>query len=219
MDAPSSPATARAVSSVRREAADEPPDHDGSRTSVAVRGDLALLVFVVVLASWLLMPFALRGQPHQDLVPYLVSGEFVGVQPDDAGDPVAGELARFESHLDLQFFGVHRDHATAQKISVLRANQLCGRAGLLHSWERQQTFALRVVHPHPARVVEGELDGLDLDTRGPITRELVAALKGQRLGVGVWTVDLPERACELIAAGVEGLTTNRPGWLRGQLRL
>ena len=64
-----------------------------------------------------------------------------------------------------------------------------------------------------------ELDGVDLDTRGPITRELVSKLKAAGLGVGVWTVDSPQRARELIAAGVEGITTNRPGWLRSELGL
>ena len=62
-----------------------------------------------------------------------------------------------------------------------------------------------------------ELDGVDLDTRGPITAELVSKLKAAGLGVGVWTVDSPQRARELIAAGVEGITTNRPGWLRSEL--
>jgi glycerophosphoryl diester phosphodiesterase len=63
------------------------------------------------------------------------------------------------------------------------------------------------------------LDGVDLDTRGPITAELVSNLKAAGLGIGVWTVDSPQRARELIAAGVEGITTNRPGWLRSELGL
>ncbi|HXJ75251.1 MAG TPA: glycerophosphodiester phosphodiesterase family protein, partial [Candidatus Dormibacteraeota bacterium] len=33
----------------------------------------------------------------------------------------------------------------------------------------------------------------------------------------IWTVDSPERARELFDAGVDGITTNRPGWLRDQL--
>jgi glycerophosphoryl diester phosphodiesterase len=66
---------------------------------------------------------------------------------------------------------------------------------------------------------EHHFDGVDLDTRMPITRDMVSALKSAGLGVCVWTVDSPQRARELIAAGVEGITTNRPGWLRSELGL
>jgi glycerophosphoryl diester phosphodiesterase len=52
-----------------------------------------------------------------------------------------------------------------------------------------------------------------------ITRALVSELKSANLDVCVWTVDSPERARELIAAGVSGITTNRPGWLRRELGL
>ena len=40
------------------------------------------------------------------------------------------------------------------------------------------------------------LDGVDLDARGPIDKPMVDAL---------------------LAAGVRGITTNRPGWLRNEL--
>jgi glycerophosphoryl diester phosphodiesterase len=61
------------------------------------------------------------------------------------------------------------------------------------------------------------LDGVDLDVRGPIDKPMVDALLAARLDVCVWTVDDPKRARELTAAGVRGLTTNRPGWLRKEL--
>jgi glycerophosphoryl diester phosphodiesterase len=61
------------------------------------------------------------------------------------------------------------------------------------------------------------LDGVDLDARGPIDKTLVDALIAAGLDVCVWTVDDPRRARELAAAGVRGITTNRPGWLRNEL--
>jgi glycerophosphoryl diester phosphodiesterase len=33
-----------------------------------------------------------------------------------------------------------------------------------------------------------------------------------------WTVDDPEVAKKLVELGVDGITTNRPGWLREQLK-
>jgi glycerophosphoryl diester phosphodiesterase len=61
------------------------------------------------------------------------------------------------------------------------------------------------------------LDGVDLDARGPINKPMVDALTAAGLDVCVWTVDDPKRARELVAAGVHGITTNRPAWLRSEL--
>jgi len=76
--------------------------------------------------------------------------------------------------------------------------------------------------PAPAAVIEqaraAGLDGLDCGAKGPITREFVAAARKAGLKVYVWTVDSVRRARELQEAGIDGITTNRPGWLREQLR-
>ena len=61
------------------------------------------------------------------------------------------------------------------------------------------------------------LDGVDLDARGPINAIFVRKLKRAGLKVYVWTVDSAVKARKLAAAGVDGITTNRPGWLRQKL--
>jgi glycerophosphoryl diester phosphodiesterase len=38
-----------------------------------------------------------------------------------------------------------------------------------------------------------------------------------RLKLYIWTVDSPSQARKLLAAGVDGITTNRPEWLRAKL--
>jgi glycerophosphoryl diester phosphodiesterase len=43
-------------------------------------------------------------------------------------------------------------------------------------------------------------------------------LKDAGLKVYVWTVDSPVQARRLVKAGVDGITTNRPGWLREKLK-
>ncbi len=63
------------------------------------------------------------------------------------------------------------------------------------------------------------LDGLDLDGRGPMTKAFVDKLRAKGMDLYVWTVNDPERARELIAMGVTGITTDRPGYLRQQLGL
>jgi glycerophosphoryl diester phosphodiesterase len=76
--------------------------------------------------------------------------------------------------------------------------------------------------PSPAAVIEearaAGLDGLDCGARGPITKEFVQSANDAGLRVYVWTVDSVRRARQLREAGIDGITTNRPGWLREQLR-
>jgi len=62
-----------------------------------------------------------------------------------------------------------------------------------------------------------KLDGLDLDGGFPIDGAFVQKVHGAGLKLYTWTVDDPEVARKEAAAGVEGITTNRPGWLREQL--
>lgn len=61
------------------------------------------------------------------------------------------------------------------------------------------------------------LNGLDLNFRFPIDSTFVRRVQAAGLKLYVWTVDDPATARAQAAAGVDGLTTNRPGWLRQQL--
>ena len=61
------------------------------------------------------------------------------------------------------------------------------------------------------------LDALDLGGRGPVNEAFAAKVHAAGLKLYIWTVDSPRRARRLAAAGVDGLTTNRPGWLRDKL--
>jgi glycerophosphoryl diester phosphodiesterase len=61
------------------------------------------------------------------------------------------------------------------------------------------------------------LDGLDVHYAG-ITKKFVDAVKASGIKLYVWTVDDPEEAVRLVELGVDGITTNRPEWLREQLK-
>jgi glycerophosphoryl diester phosphodiesterase len=69
------------------------------------------------------------------------------------------------------------------------------------------------------RAEKAGLDGLDLDGEGPITEAFVEKLRAKGMDLYVWTVNDPKRARELLAMGVTGITTDRPGFLRQQLGL
>jgi glycerophosphoryl diester phosphodiesterase len=69
---------------------------------------------------------------------------------------------------------------------------------------------------------EAGLDGIDFGDGPVITpvldRDFVAKVKQSGLGVYVWTVNSTEDASRLEQAGVDGITTNRPGLLKEYLR-
>ncbi len=75
--------------------------------------------------------------------------------------------------------------------------------------------------PHDPKLVQMAkdkgLDGLDVDFAG-VTEELVRVAKAAGQKLYVWTVDDPAEARRLVQLGVDGITTNRPDWLREQLR-
>lgn len=58
------------------------------------------------------------------------------------------------------------------------------------------------------------VDGLDLSYKWPIDEAFVKRVKGEGLELHVWTVDDLEVAKRLAEAGVDGIATNRPGFIR-----
>ena len=74
--------------------------------------------------------------------------------------------------------------------------------------------------PHDPKLVQMAkdkgLDGLDVHFAG-VTEDLVRAAKTAEQKLYVWTVDDPQEARRLVKLGVDGITTNRPDWLREQL--
>jgi glycerophosphoryl diester phosphodiesterase len=65
---------------------------------------------------------------------------------------------------------------------------------------------------------EANFDGLNLQSDWPITKEFVAQVKSAGLKMLVWTVDDPAIARRMVDAGVDAITTNKPQWLREQLK-
>jgi len=64
------------------------------------------------------------------------------------------------------------------------------------------------------KVREAGLDGLDVKARSAIDKAFVDGAGAAGLKVYVWTVNNAEEAKRLADAGVDGITTDRPQWLR-----
>jgi glycerophosphoryl diester phosphodiesterase len=69
-----------------------------------------------------------------------------------------------------------------------------------------------------AECCAAELDGLDIEARWPVDAAVAQRVRDAGLKLYVWTVDDVATAQALVAAGVDGITTNRPAWLRERLR-
>ncbi|WP_435016517.1 glycerophosphodiester phosphodiesterase [Tundrisphaera sp. TA3] len=65
-----------------------------------------------------------------------------------------------------------------------------------------------------AKAKELKADGLDLAAKGPLDAAAVAKIKQSGLEIYTWTVDDPAEARRLAEAGVDGITTNKAGWMK-----
>jgi glycerophosphoryl diester phosphodiesterase len=62
------------------------------------------------------------------------------------------------------------------------------------------------------------LDGIDVWSGQLLTMKFIERFRKERFFVYAWTVDNPEKARELVESGINGITTNRAGWMRDQLK-
>jgi glycerophosphoryl diester phosphodiesterase len=60
-------------------------------------------------------------------------------------------------------------------------------------------------------------DGLDLSAADVLDDAYAKAVKAAGLKLYVWTVNDPAVARRMVKIGVDGITTDRPAWLREQL--
>jgi glycerophosphoryl diester phosphodiesterase len=70
-----------------------------------------------------------------------------------------------------------------------------------------------------AKCKAAKIDGLDLNSGFPIDKDFVKKVHDAGMSIYTWTVDDPALARQEAEAGVDGITTNRPKFLREQLNL
>jgi glycerophosphoryl diester phosphodiesterase len=88
----------------------------------------------------------------------------------------------------------------------------------LHAWAKdKKTGKYPNIEDLIKQAKDANLDGLDLHSGFPIDKEFVKKVHDAGLKLYTWTVDDPEVARQEMEAGVDGITTNRPGWMREQL--
>ena len=60
-------------------------------------------------------------------------------------------------------------------------------------------------------------DGVNVQNIPQLDADPIAECGTQKLNSYCWTVDDPARAAQLLKSGIDGIATNRPGWMREQL--
>ena len=65
---------------------------------------------------------------------------------------------------------------------------------------------------------EAKFEGLNLEQKWPIDATFAKKVHDAGLKLYVWTVNDATVASKLVEAGVDGITTDRPGWMREQLK-
>jgi glycerophosphoryl diester phosphodiesterase len=73
-------------------------------------------------------------------------------------------------------------------------------------------------HSHIERAKAAGLDGLNFHYRG-LRKGYIDSVHAAGMEMYTWTVDDPQVALRLIKSGIDGITTNRPGWLRENLSI
>ncbi len=62
-----------------------------------------------------------------------------------------------------------------------------------------------------------DLHGVNIENNSKFDKELIERCRQRNLKVYCWVVNDVSRAGYLIESGIDGITTDRPGWLRSQL--
>ena len=68
-----------------------------------------------------------------------------------------------------------------------------------------------------SNAVKYHLDGVNIENIKEMDADFIQACKGNNLRCYCWTVNNVERARYLAKNGIDGITTDRPGWMRAQL--
>lgn len=70
-----------------------------------------------------------------------------------------------------------------------------------------------------ARAASLDFDGVNIQDVPQLNAKSIAECSVRKLKSYCWTVDNPDRAAQLFKGGIDGIATNRPGWMREQLEL
>jgi len=106
------------------------------------------------------------------------------------------------------------DHSTIKQAKALLPDL---KMYWLASPEKDSKGLIPKVEDLIAQAREAKVDGLDVSSKFSLDAPFVSKVKATGMELHVWTVNDAVLGKRLAALGVDGITTDRPGWLREQL--
>ncbi|SDR81518.1 glycerophosphodiester phosphodiesterase family protein [Opitutus sp. GAS368] len=159
--------------------------------------------------KWHASAFSENIPPLADVLPLVPAGRRLFVELKVGAEilPELERVLRASGLAPAQLALITFDLATARAVKLrLPAHEVC--------WVAEPPAPLDGLI---RQAKTAGLDGLDLGYKFPIDAAFVQKVHGAGLKLYTWTVDDPAVARAQRAAGIDGLTTNRPGWMREQL--
>ncbi len=167
-----------------------------------------------------------RGQWKDQKLPALA--EVLSIMPEQkrllieikAGPEIVPELARVimnsgkEKQVQLQSFSFPLCVEARKTFSFIPVYQLVAfrRHLLRRTWAPTLPNAI-------ARARDAKLDGINVNDVSLLNAKAIGEIHSAGLKIHIWTVDRIKAAKRLKEWGVDGIITNRPGWLKAQLQV
>lgn len=151
-----------------------------------------------------------------DTIPY--NGKLIiEIKSDDSILPIlANELSQANlnpTQIELIAFNA---------VTLSKAKQLMPEYSMLWLLELDYMWPWWLVWINKKRIIKKvkqlKLDGVNVWAGKLLTRSFISAFKEAGLQVYTWTVNEPEKARSLIVNGIDGITTDRAGWMIEQLK-
>jgi glycerophosphoryl diester phosphodiesterase len=172
---------------------------------------------VAAWGQWAGKGFAEKAPTLQDVLPLVPKGKrvFIEIKSGPETLPILKAVLESSKNNPAQEPIITFHHEVARGVKELLPRH---EVAWLCSWKKDsQTGEFPKIEDLIAKAKEAKLDGLDLNFGFPIDKEFVAKVHRAGLKLYTWTVDDAEVAYRHLEAGVDGLTTNKPAWIRTEL--
>lgn len=107
--------------------------------------------------------------------------------------------------------------------SIIQIKTTLSNCKALRLYKLKQLSVLKVVFPSLRKmigeVINDNLDGVDISFVPAIKQSFIKKIKESGLMTYFWTINDPQIAAFLYKSKVDGITTDRPAWIREQINL
>lgn len=131
--------------------------------------------------------------------------------------PLQSVIEKLQITLDqIVFISFRRD-------SIKQIKKALPECNVLRLYELKQLPVFNITFPSLKRMIDevthDKLDGVDISFVSAVKQSFISKLQDAGLMIYFWTINNPKQARFLSDSGVDGITTDRPKWLKEQIDL